>query len=155
MRYGMGSGSIGIYMAAFLIPFALLQYPLGAVSDRIGRATPLMVGSVLYGIAVISVGIAVPPILAVVMMLGGVVGALMYPPSAALAGDLASSAKRGTAMGGFNLFGSLGFAVGPFIGGLIADEYSFQASFAVAGSTVIAIALIFLPFLMRMARKPT
>jgi DHA1 family tetracycline resistance protein-like MFS transporter len=50
------------------------------------------------------------------------VGALMYPSSAALAGDLADPAKRGIAMGGFNLFGSLGFAVGPFIGGVIAEN---------------------------------
>lgn len=153
MKYGMGSGSIGIYMAAFLIPFALLQYPLGAISDKIGRVPPLMVGSILYGIAVAGVGIAAPPMLAVVMVLGGIVGALMYPPSAALAGDLANPAKRGTAMGGFNLFGSMGFAVGPFIGGLIADRYGFQASFAVAGLTVIVIAMVFLPFLVRIGRK--
>ncbi len=153
MKYGMGSGSIGMYMAAFLIPFALLQYPLGAISDKIGRVTPLVVGSLLYGIAVAGVGIAAPPMLAVVMVLGGIVGALMYPPSAALAGDLANPAKRGTAMGGFNLFGSLGFAAGPFIGGLIADRYGFQASFVVAGLTVIVIAMVFLPFLIRIGRK--
>ncbi len=112
-----------------------------------------MVGSFLYGITVVSVGIVAPPILTWVMVFGGIVGALMYPPSAALAGDLASPAKRGTAMGGFNLFGSLGFAVSPFIGGLIADRYGFQASFAVAGATVIIVALIFLPFLMKMERE--
>lgn len=92
--------------------------------------------------------------LAAVMVLGGIVGALMYPPSAVLAGDLANPAKRGTAMGGFNLFGSLGFAVGPFIGGLIADKYGFQASFAVAGVTVVVIVLVFLPLLIRIGRKP-
>lgn len=153
MKYGMDSGTIGMYMAAFLIPFALLQYPLGAISDKIGRVPPLVVGSILYGITVANVGIVEPPMLAYIMIFGGIVGALMYPPSAALAGDLADPAKRGTAMGGFNLFGSLGFAAGPFIGGLIADKYSFQASFAVAGFTVIIIALIFLPFLIRIGRE--
>ncbi len=155
MEYGMNSGTIGMYMAAFLIPFALLQYPLGAISDKIGRVPPLVVGSILYGITVANVGMVEPPMLAYIMIFGGIVGALMYPPSAALAGDLADPAKRGTAMGGFNLFGSLGFAVGPFMGGLIADKYSFQASFAVAGSTVIIIALIFLPFLIRIGRNKT
>ena len=150
MEYGMNSGSIGMYMAAFLIPFALLQYPLGAISDKIGRVPPLVIGSLLYGVAVACVGIVEPPMLAYIMIFGGIVGALMYPPSAALGGDLADPAKRGTAMGGFNLFGSLGFAAGPFMGGLIADKYSFQASFAVAGFTVIIIAIIFLPLLIRM-----
>lgn len=152
MKYGMGPGSIGVYMMAFLIPFALLQYPLGAISDKIGRVIPLLVGSILYGITVVAVGIVEPPFLALVMVFGGIVGALMYPPTAALAGDLASPSKKGTAMGGFNLFGSLGFAVAPFIGGLIADRYGFEISFAVAGLTVIVVALIFLPFLIRIGR---
>jgi len=29
IKYGLGPGIIGMYMAAFLIPFALLQYPFG------------------------------------------------------------------------------------------------------------------------------
>ncbi|MCJ7696615.1 MAG: MFS transporter [Anaerolineaceae bacterium] len=74
-------------------------------------------------------------------------------PSAALAGDFADPAKRGTAMGGFNLFGSLGFAVGPFVGGLIADSYGFHVSFAAAGLAVFLVALIFLPLLISVSRN--
>ncbi|MCZ7362487.1 MAG: MFS transporter [Candidatus Methanoperedens sp.] len=153
MKYGMGPGSIGLFMAAFLVPFAFLQYPLGAISDKIGRVPPLLVGSFLYGITVAMVGTVDISMLGWVMVFGGIVGALMYPPSAALSGDMADPAKRGTAMGGFNLFGSLGFAVGPFTGGLIADIYGFQASFAVAGLTVIAIALVFMPFLLALNKN--
>ncbi|PWB53976.1 MAG: hypothetical protein C3F06_05365 [Candidatus Methanoperedenaceae archaeon] len=61
--------------------------------------------------------------------------------------------NEGTAMGGFNIFGSLGFAIGPFIGGLIADMYGFQVSFAVAGSAVLVIAIIFLPFLLKIKKN--
>ena len=150
MKYDLGPADIGFYMASFLVPFSLLQYPLGMISDKKGRAKPLITGSVLYGIAVAGVGFVAPPELALVMVFGGIAGALMYPPSAALAGDLANPAKRGTAMGGFNLFGSLGFAAGPLIGGLIADRYGFHMSFAFAGLTVILIAIVFIPFLVRM-----
>jgi DHA1 family tetracycline resistance protein-like MFS transporter len=153
IKYGLDSGTIGMYMAAFLIPFALLQYPFGVISDKIGRVPPLIIGSFLYSIIVVSVGITPLPLLAIIMVVGGVAGALMYPPSAALAGDFAHPAKRGTAMGGFNLFGSLGFAVGPFIGGLIADLYGFHVSFAVAGFTVFLVALVFLPALVRVSRN--
>lgn len=152
IKYSMDSGNIGIFMAAFLLPFALLQYPLGAISDKIGRVPPLMIGSILYGLTVASVGSVSPEMLGAVMIFGGIVGALMYPPSAALSGDLAAPSKRGTAVGGFNLFGSLGFAVGPFVGGIIADNYGFHVSFGVAGLTVIVIALIFFPLLIRMKK---
>ncbi|MCL7414525.1 MAG: MFS transporter [ANME-2 cluster archaeon] len=77
----------------------------------------------------------------------------MYPPSAALAGDFTVPEKRGTAMGGFNLFGSFGFAIGPFIGGLIADSYGFHVSFAAAGLTVFLVALVFLPLLISVSRN--
>lgn len=153
LKYNMGPGEIGMFMAAFLIPFAFLQYPLGAISDKIGRAIPLIAGSLLYGIAVSIVGYVEPQMLAFVMVFGGIVGALMYSPSAALAGDFAHPSRRGTAMGGFNMFGSLGFAIGPFIGGLIADMYGFHVSFAVAGSAVLVISLIFLPFLLKIKKK--
>jgi len=56
-------------------------------------------------------------------------------------------------MGGFNLFGSLGFAVGPFVGGLIADSYGFHVSFAAAGLAVFLVALIFLPLLISVSRN--
>lgn len=153
MKYNMGPAQIGMYMAAFLIPFAFLQYPLGAISDKIGRTKPLIIGSILYGIAVSSVGYVEPQMLAFVMVIGGIVGALMYSPSAALAGDFAHPSRRGTAMGGFNMFGSLGFAIGPFIGGLIADKYGFHVSFAAAGAAVLVIAIIFIPFLLKI-KKP-
>ena len=153
IKYNMGSAQIGMYMAAFLIPFAFLQYPLGAISDKIGRTKPLIVGSILYGIAVSSVGYVEPQMLAFVMVIGGIVGALMYSPSAALAGDFAHPSRRGTAMGGFNMFGSLGFALGPFIGGLIADKYGFHVSFAVAGAAVLVIAIIFIPFLLKIKKN--
>ncbi|MCX9082551.1 MAG: MFS transporter [Candidatus Methanoperedens sp.] len=153
MKYNMGPAQIGMYMAAFLIPFAFLQYPLGAISDKIGRTKPLIIGSILYGIAVSSVGYVEPQMLAFVMVIGGIVGALMYSPSAALAGDFAHPSRRGTAMGGFNMFGSLGFAIGPFIGGLIADKYGFHVSFAGAGAAVLVIAIIFIPFLLKI-KKP-
>ena len=153
IKYNMGPAQIGMHMAAFLIPFAFLQYPLGAISDKIGRTKPLIVGSILYGIAVSSVGYVEPQMLAFVMVIGGIVGALMYSPSAALAGDFANPSRRGTAMGGFNMFGSLGFAIGPFIGGLIADKYGFHVSFAVAGAAVLVIAIIFIPFLLKIKKN--
>ncbi len=148
--YGATPGKIGMYMAMFLIPFAILQYPCGLLSDKIGRAPPLVLGSLFYGICVLTIGFVDLSLLTGVMVVGGMFGALMYPPSAALVGDLAHSAKRGVAMGGFNLFGSLGFAIGPFVGGTIADLYGYRASFAVAGASEILIAILLLPLLLKL-----
>lgn len=153
--HGADPAAIGMMMFAFLLPFSLLQYPAGRISEHIGRATPIVTGSILYGICVILVGYLNFGSIWYVMIFGGLFGALMFSPSAALTGDIAPADKRGVAMGGFNFFGSLGFVIGPFAGGLIADTYGFSASFAFAGFSEIIIALMFIPALLRITRKRT
>lgn len=145
--------TIGLLMFAFLLPFALLQYPGGRLSDRTGRAAPIIIGSIAYGLCILGIGYINVASLWFVMVIGGMFGALMFSPSAALTGDIAPADKRGAAMGGFNFFGSLGFVVGPFTGGLIADTYGFGVSFAFAGLSEIVIALIFMPALLRITRE--
>jgi MFS transporter, DHA1 family, tetracycline resistance protein len=145
--------TIGLLMFAFLLPFALLQYPGGRLSERTGRAAPIIVGSIAYGICILGIGFLDITAIWFVMIIGGVFGAFMFSPSAALTGDIAPADKRGAAMGGFNFFGSLGFVVGPFVGGLIADTFGFGASFAFAGIAEIVIALIFIPALLRLTRE--
>jgi MFS transporter, DHA1 family, tetracycline resistance protein len=151
-RFNAEPAAIGLYMFLFLLPFALLQYPGGILSDRIGRGSPIIIGSIIYGVCVLLVGMVNLPVLAVVMVVGGTFGAFMFAPSAALVGDLAPPEKRGIAMGGFNLFGSLGFVIGPFTGGLIADAYGFSASFAFAGMSEIVIAIVFIPAFVKLHR---
>jgi MFS transporter, DHA1 family, tetracycline resistance protein len=150
--HGSDPATIGFLMFAFLLPFALLQYPGGRLSERTGRAIPIVAGSILYGVCVMFVGVLQLNAIGIVMIAGGIAGALMFAPSAALTGDIAPRDKRGVAMGGFNFFGSLGFVVGPFVGGLIADRYGFGASFAFAGASEIVLALVFIPALFRLTK---
>ena len=151
--HGADPATIGMLMFAFLLPFALLQYPGGRISERTGRAGPIIAGSIVYGLCIIGIGYLDISALWYVMIIGGIFGAFMFSPSAALTGDIAPGDKRGVAMGGFNFFGSLGFVVGPFAGGLIADTYGFGASFAFAGLSEIVIALLFIPALVRISRE--
>jgi MFS family permease len=148
-----------MYQAAFLFPFALLQYPFGRLSDKIGRWQPLVFGSLFYGMVMATIGFTPnlggsgKMVLVIIMIGAGVLGAMMFPPSIALSGDWAPKDKRGAAIGGFNVFGSLGFAVGPILGGYIAFYYGYEMAFIVGGLTEMAVALITLPFLLKYARK--
>ncbi len=151
--HGAEPAAIGMLMFAFLLPFGLLQYPGGLLSERVGRAKPIIIGSVAYGLCTMAIGFLDIALIAPVMIVGGMFGALMFAPSAALTGDIAPEDKRGAAMGGFNFFGSLGFVIGPFAGGLIADRYGFGASFAFAGGAEIFAALLFIPALIRISAE--
>ncbi|PSP73067.1 MFS transporter [Halobacteriales archaeon QS_3_64_16] len=150
-RFGVDAATTGLLLGAFFAPFALLQYPSGILSDRIGRVGPIAVGSGLFGFAVIAVGFAPSVLLAgATMALVGVFGALCAPATLALVSDLAAENERGTAIGGFNIVGSLGFLAGITGGALLTDAAGFDAAFLVVGLAEVAIALGALPFLLRL-----
>jgi MFS family permease len=147
--FGLSPPGIGLLLACFFAPFALLQYPFGTLSDRIGRVGPIVVGSAGFGAAIVGVGLApTVPAAAVGMVLVGVLGALVAPATMALVTDLVAAEERGAAMGGFNIFGSLGFLGGILAGGALATRYGYLAAFAVAGGLEIAIAIVAVPALL-------
>lgn len=145
-------GMTGLLLACFFAPFALLQYPMGMLSDRIGRTIPIVVGSVCYGVGIIGVGAAPSVAAAVVAMLAvGILGALVAPATMALVTDLADERERGVAMAGFNLVGSLGFLSGFLIGGTIAGSYGYDHAFLVVGGLEIMIAIVAVPVFVRLS----
>ncbi|MFC7166307.1 MFS transporter [Halospeciosus flavus] len=154
--FGLDPGATGLTLALFFAPFALLQYPFGRLSDRVGRTLPIVVGSTLYGVAVLGVGLAPTVGLAQAgMVLVGVVGAFMAPATMALVTDLAAPDERGVAMAGFNVAGSVGFLAGIVVGGTVADHYGYLAAFAVVGGLEILLAAVALPPLRRMETDRT
>jgi len=147
--FGLTPGETGLVLALFFAPFALLQYPFGVLSDSVGRTTPIVAGSALYGLAVVGVGLA-PTVetAGAGMVLVGVIGALMAPATMALVTDIVEESARGAAMAGFNAAGSVGFLAGILVGGFVAGEWGYLAAFVVAGGGELALALLTLPRLL-------
>ncbi|MQY54016.1 MAG: MFS transporter, partial [Methanosarcinales archaeon] len=87
----------------------------------------------------------------IAVMLGcGVFAAMMFPASIALVGDMSPQNKRGAAIGGFNVFGSLGFVAGFSAAGILSDMYGYCTSFIFGGVSEILVALIAIPFLLKL-----
>ena len=150
-HFGLTPMETGIVLALFFVPFAALQYPLGVLSDRIGRTIPVVVGSIGYGVGIIFVGSA--PTIGVAgagMVAVGVLGALVSPATMALVTDISPDGDRGASMAGFNMAGSLGFLTGLLAGGLLADGWGYGSAFLIVGSLEIAIALLAAPLFVRL-----
>ncbi|AXR76687.1 MFS transporter [Natrarchaeobaculum sulfurireducens] len=150
--FGIGAAATGLLLACFFAPFALLQYPMGMLSDRIGRTIPIVVGSLCYGAGILAVG-AAPTVMtaAVAMIAVGVLGALVAPATMALVTDLADEREHGVAMAGFNFAGSLGFLGGFLVGGTVASNYGYDLAFLVVGGLEIAIAIVAVPAFLRLS----
>lgn len=142
---GLGAGDPAVrgrYLALFLLPFAILQYPAGRLMERTGPMRPLLWGSAAYGLLLSTVGLADRQHLWLTMIGLGVFASVMFPPAILLVSRWSQSAGRGSAVGGFNLAGSLGFALGPLVGGWAYVTWGFAAAFGLCGAIEVATAAI-------------
>ncbi len=138
----------GQYLGLFLVPFALLQVPCGWLTERVGPWRPMLAGSLLYGLALCTVGYSNLYGVWWVMLLLGVLAAIMFPPAITLTAQLSDPHTRGSAMGGFNLAGSVGFAIGPMVGVWAFKAYGFGFAFALAGALEVLAAIVGIVFFM-------
>lgn len=150
----------GGLLALFLIPFALLCYPVGRLTDRWGRVMPMCVGSLAFGLVYASYGFISAAWLPAAMVVSGVLSAVMFAPNLAMCSDLAPADRRASAYAGFNMAGSLGFVAGPLVGGtvcgLVATRtdavFAYRTAFVVAGAAEVLCAMISLPWLLALRR---
>jgi MFS family permease len=146
----------GLTIALFFVPFAVLQYPVGSVLDRIGRFGPVVLGSICYGLTLVAVGLAPTSLLAAgVLVVVGSCGAVVSPSTMALVTDLVPATEHGAAMGGFNVFGSLGMLSGFLVGGVVTDRFGYLSAFLAAGGLEIAIAVVAAGAVRRIAPAPS
>ncbi len=133
---GLDAKYRGIAFGIFALPFILLQYPFGRLSDKIGRYTPIIIGSCCYGIILSLLGYfgkSTYSILLIFLVLLGILSGVTAPPTLALIGDtIDNSKKHGVGMGVFTLFGNVGIAIGPAIAGLLMN-HGFGLTFLVIG----------------------
>ncbi len=152
---------IGLLLGLFLGPFFLLSYPFGRLSERVSRTGMMAIGSALYGIGVLSVGLWQLEALPYLMLALGGLSAVMFVPSLILTTELAGESTRSTALGGFNAAGSLGFICGPVVGGAVSQmvaersdwQSGYSCAFAVAGASELLCVALTLGMLRRLARS--
>ncbi len=151
-EFDFGSGLRGMYLGIFFLPFAVLQYPFGRLTDRWGPLPLIIIGSIVYGVIMMMVTFLQPLPLAIAMICLGAMAAGMLPASLVLVGAFARPENHGMAMGIFNMMGSVGFAVGLFFSAYYADLTSYSQSFIVGGVSVIIVVMFTVVPLVRMFR---
>jgi MFS family permease len=159
--YDLPPTSIGLAIATFMLPFALLSYPFGRLGERVSLTLLLCLGSTLYGIGTMFVGFTGPPEVYFLMFGIGLTAAVMFVPSMVMTTELAPGRIRATALGAFNAAGSLGFIIGPLTGGWISQVVAgrldwltgYRAAFVVAGASELLCVALALPILLRLRRR--
>lgn len=158
--HGATPPRVGLWISAFMLPFALLSFPFGLLADRSSKTALLCGGSLVYGLFTASLGFWPTAFIPFGMAATGIAAAVMFVPSMLMTAELAPAAVRSTALGAFNTAGSLGFILGPLTGGLVSEHVradhgpaaGYQAAFLVAGISVLVLVSATLPGLLRLRR---
>lgn len=151
---GLNAGAAGGALFALFLPYALLQYPSGLLTDKIGRNKPLIIGSMIYGLGIMTIGLttSLTAVLAI-LAITGVGGAIMVPASLAMVGDLSQKISRATSIGAMNMFGSIGYLLGTAAGGIITSLYSYTLAFALFGAVQVLIATTYGLYLLKQKKE--
>ncbi len=128
-RLALGGGAsrkavamhLGLITGVFALGQLLFAPVWGRWSDRTGRRPLLLIGIAGYAIAQVLFGLATSLwMLYVARILGGILSSAALPVAAAYVADMTTEQKRGRGMASLGTATSLGFVVGPALGGLLA-----------------------------------
>lgn len=138
----------GFVVGSLLIAF-------GNIGDRYGRLKLIMAGAVIFGIGSLGVACSTTP----GGMIGfralmGLGGATLLPSGLAIVSALFPDARqRAQAIGIFAATFAAGFAIGPFVGGLLLQRYEWGVVFLI-NVPVVLLFLLAAPVLLREVRTP-
>ena len=117
----LSPGAVGLLVAVFTLPGAALTPVLGVLGDRLGRKRVLIPSLVLFAVAGTACGFARDfHLLLQLRLLQGIGAAALGALNITIVGDLYSGWKRATVMGYNASVLSVGTAVYPAVGGLLA-----------------------------------
>lgn len=143
-RIGMALNETSLFMAVSVLSGMLLQWPLGRLSDRIGRARVL--GSATLGTAAACFGIVMlagtgsPWLFVMAGLYGGTVFTV-YSISSAQANDLSDADNLVLTAGALLIAFGIGAIVGPVVGGVVMRTISPGALFGINGAIAALIGL--------------
>ncbi|MGK0714796.1 MFS transporter [Leucobacter sp. W1153] len=111
-----------------------------AIADRWGRKRMLMLGYVIFGAtSVLVLWASTPESVIAIRALLGVGGAMIMPTTLSLIRVMfVDPRERASALGIWAAVSSLGAAVGPLVGGLLLENFSWHAAFLVNVPLMIA-----------------
>ncbi|GAA5066529.1 DHA2 family multidrug resistance protein-like MFS transporter [Thermocatellispora tengchongensis] len=151
-------GSVELLWMVDVYPLVLsgLLVSVTALGDRWGRKRMLLTGFAVFGVVSAAVVLAANPETVIALRaLLGVGGAMIMPSTLSMIRAMfADPRERATALGVWSAMAAVGSALGPILGGLLVERFSWQAAFLV-NVPVMVVAVIAGAFLLPESRNPT
>jgi predicted MFS family arabinose efflux permease len=146
---GAGKTQIGLLFTCGAAAGAITAPFLGQLSDKIGRRSVLLLAMALFALVFLGYALSrnyhhIFP----VQVCEGMAWAALGASAMALIADFVPEERRGKAMGIYNSTWSLGWIIGPSLGGFLSDQIGFRLTFLICVfiiTTGFAMGLFLLP----------
>ncbi len=155
-EFDTGEQGLQWVVAAYSLTMGMFMMSAATLSDARGRRLAYMGGIILFCVA--SIGCGVAPSLMVLNISRGLQGAgaaIVNVASLALVGAaFTDPAAKAKAIGSWTGIAAVGLAIGPTVGGVLTDAFSWRSIFwvnPVIGAAAIVLTLLF----VRESRDPT
>jgi MFS family permease len=145
--FGAGVEALGMSAMAYALTSTIAAPFIGMLADRIGRRPIILLSLAAYVLAFSGYLFATSALLLILLRsLAGVFTAGLVPAIISSVGDLAAENRRAQWIGIVNGGASVGWVLGPFIGGLLYDNFGHVVPFAASIALEFAASLLALFF---------
>ncbi len=140
---GLGPETLALMEGAFGLGMLLFSTPMGTWAGRIGRKPILFIS--LAGFIVTNLLLAfvnVPVLFILIRFVEGMLISGLMPATMSMVGDTIPLERQGRWIGFFTTAQAIGFALGPGIGGFLAQTLGFTSPFLLSAGIALAASLL-------------
>ncbi|MDB5446509.1 MAG: transporter [Phenylobacterium sp.] len=129
--------------ASFAVVYALAALPLARLADRTNRRNLLAIAMSFWSLATVLCGLSVNYVQLLLSRIGVAGAESAYMPSIlSLVADSFPARKRGGAIGFVIVGSAIGFSLGSFLAGVLAQQYNWHVALLVVGAPGLLLSLV-------------
>jgi MFS family permease len=153
-EFGLDYAALGVLRSVFVGAMASLQIPAGLVSERLGGAVVLALGTALAGFGYCLAGASAGfTMLLVALFIGGLGASAQHPVASALVARAFAGPRSLTALGTYNFAGDLGKMILPATLSLMLLAMAWRPALSILGCLGFVLAAIIFVVTPRYARE--
>lgn len=139
-EFSMSAVLLGWVATVYLLATSVLLVPIGKISDIYGRKKVFVYGMAVYTISSLLLGMSTSAtMLLALRFLQGMGAAAFYATGSAILISVFPASERGRVLGIYAAGVYVGLSVGPFLGGLLTQQFGWRSIFLVNVPLGIAI----------------